>query len=301
MKSIRYFVHVAEVSNITTAAKELNMAQPALSRHIRRIEERAGTKLFHRLPRGVRLTPAGRIYLHHCRKILHQIALAAEEVTLAETDPSGPVTIGVPGTLTETFIPGFIEKARDNFPKIRLKIIHGRTPELQKMLLTGEHQVSFLHNPLNSNHLHLTPLVTEALVVYAPLQSSCTRHFFTLRELENTPIIIPPGVREIINHQINPHGRRLNVEYETDSVEAIRRLLIRGSGLTILPVSTFRDDVEAGYISSFPIKDTNIHMMLMLGHLKTELPSSVRAIALLMQTEIADLELQGAFGVRETI
>ena len=63
LTSIRYFVHVAEVGSITIAARDLRIAQPALTRRIQRLEDGSGTQLLLRLPRGVQLTPAGREFV----------------------------------------------------------------------------------------------------------------------------------------------------------------------------------------------------------------------------------------------
>ncbi len=290
MKSIKYFVHVAEVGNISVAAKQLHLAQPALSRHIKKVEEQAGTALFYRLPRGVQLTPAGQIFLRHCRSILNQLALAHREVTLSESEASGPVVIGIPGSLTETVIPGILETARERLPRVKLKIMKGRTPELLEGLLRGEFQAALLHNPTTrSRNLVLTPLAAESLVVYTPALEPSTRMHFTLDEIEKIPVIIPPGFREIVDQQIGSRGKRLNVEHETDSLEAIRRMLLRGTATTILPVSTFSDDVKAGAVSAVPIKDVTIHLMLVLAHQNTELPAAVRAVVSLMHAEVARL------------
>ncbi|MGZ5081530.1 MAG: LysR family transcriptional regulator, partial [Usitatibacter sp.] len=63
LRSIQYFVQVADEGSITRTAEKIGIAQPALSRHIQHLEEELGTQLLTRLPRGVRLTTSGRHFL----------------------------------------------------------------------------------------------------------------------------------------------------------------------------------------------------------------------------------------------
>ena len=71
-RHLRYFLAVGEASNFTKAAAQLRVAQPALSRQIRDLEEEIGVELLRRSPRGVRLTPEGRLFLEDVRQLLRR-------------------------------------------------------------------------------------------------------------------------------------------------------------------------------------------------------------------------------------
>lgn len=295
LKSIKYFVHVADVGSITIAAGDLGIVQPALSRQIKRIEDEAGVKLFERLPRGVQLTAAGHIYLDHCRKVLRELALAKEALALNEETPGGRVSFGVPGTFTQILVPRLVESLRAKFPRISLRIIEGPSGALHEGLLSGRLQAAILNNPPSHGAVHITPLISELLVVLTARQPSRGRRFYTLNEIARTPMIVTAGFRAMVDEQIAPRGKRLMVEYEIDSVEAIRRILLRGTGITILPASTLRDDVEEGLLSAFPVADISMHRMLALAHLRNDLQPSVQAVLDIAQAEMADLAAQGVF------
>lgn len=80
LRSIKYFVRIADLGSITRAADHLGVAQPALTRHVRGIEDELGMQLLVRLPRGVRLTGAGRQFFEHCQRVLREFARLKEEL-----------------------------------------------------------------------------------------------------------------------------------------------------------------------------------------------------------------------------
>src|SRR5436853_7333269 len=80
LRSIQYFVQVADEGSITRTADKIGIAQPALTRHIQQLETELGTQLLTRLPRGVRLTTSGRDLLDHARPVRVAVTRASERV-----------------------------------------------------------------------------------------------------------------------------------------------------------------------------------------------------------------------------
>lgn len=90
LAQIRYFVAVAEEGHVGRAAKRLRVAQPPLSRHIRTIEGEIGAPLFQRTPRGMRLLPAGEVFLERARGILSAVDDACEAARRASSERTHP-------------------------------------------------------------------------------------------------------------------------------------------------------------------------------------------------------------------
>ncbi len=267
LRGIRYFVQIADCGSITRAAGSLGVAQPALSRHMQNMEEELGMQLLVRLPRGVRLTGAGRQFLEHCRRALRELERAREDLRADNESPTGQVIFGVSPTLGPLLVPGVVERVRRQCPQVALKIVEHFSTLLFDGLLTGQVDVALLTNPSATRALRLTPLISEPIVVLAAPQPKDARRFYTLAELSKTPVIVTGAIRAIVDDQIGRYGARLHVEFEVNAVEAIGRLLQRGVGPAVMPISTFHPDVAAGRIAAFPIADVNVHRSLMLAHL----------------------------------
>src|SRR4249920_2922766 len=94
LRHLRYFVAVGDEQHYGRAAQRLRVAQPALSRQIQDLEDEVGFKLFERLPRGVKLSAAGKLFLEDARRILQQVNEAAARAARVARGQSGTLRIG---------------------------------------------------------------------------------------------------------------------------------------------------------------------------------------------------------------
>lgn len=298
LRSIRYFTQIADCGSITRAASNLGVAQPALSRQIHALEEELGMELLVRLPRGVRLTAPGRQFLDHCRRALRELERAKEELRANTSVPRGQVILGVSPTLGPLLVPGVVERARRQCPQVALKIVEHFSTLLFDGLITGRIDVALLTNPSATRVLRLTPLISEPIVLLAAPEPRDPRRFYTLAEVSKTPVIVTEAIRAIVDDQIGRYGARLNVEFEINAVEAIGRLLLRGIGPAVMPISTFHAEITAGRVVAFPIADVNVHRTLMLAHPgERKLSVATDEISQIVTSEMNALADQGVFSL----
>lgn len=298
LRGIRYFVQIADCGSITRAAANLGVAQPALSRHVQGIEEELGMQLLVRLPRGVRLTGAGRQFLDHCQRALRELDRAKEELKADSGSARGQVILGVSPTLGPLLVPGVVERVRRQCPQVALKIVEHFSTLLFDGLITGRIDVALLTNPSASRALKLAPLIAEPIVVLCALQPKDARRFYTLAELSKTPVLVTEAIRSIVDDQIGRYGARLSVDYEVNAVEAIGRLLLRGVGPAVMPVSTFHSEIASGQIVAFPIADVSVHRNLMLAHpLERRMTAATDEISQVVTEEMNSLFDRGVFSL----
>jgi len=217
LRSIQYFVQVADEGSITRTAEKIGIAQPALSRHIQHLEEELGTQLLTRLPRGVRLTTSGRDFLDHARAIVLDVTRASEQVRGKARAARGTVVMGTSPTVAPLLLPGCVARARDQCPGVTLKVIEGFSPQLLDALLTGRLQVAVMTNPPRTTSLAMTPLCSEPLAVVARPGGRGTRRAFSLPELRATPFFLTAGIRTLLEQQLEAFGVQLRIAAERRS------------------------------------------------------------------------------------
>jgi LysR family nitrogen assimilation transcriptional regulator len=298
LRGIRYFVQIAELGSMTRAAQHLRVAQPALSRHVRALEAELGVSLMVRLPRGVRLTTAGRQFLDHCQRILRELGRAQDALRSGSAVAQGQVILGVSPTTGPLLLPGLVERMRRQCPQIQLKVVEAFSNQLYDWLLAGRADVAILTNPVHSRVMRVTPLSSEPIVVFSQAQAPGDRQFITVADLARTPVVSTEAIRMIADEQLQRYGMRIAVESEIDAVEAIRRLVLRGTSMALMPVSTFHEDITARRLAAWPIVDANIHRILTLAQPAERRPSAaIDEVAQIVAAEVRALGDSGVFSL----
>lgn len=297
LRSISYFVRIADAGSVRLAADQLGVAQSALSRQVRLLENEIGMPLLVRHARGVRLTAAGLKFLEHCHRVNREIALLREEMRVRKEVPRGSVVLGMPPTLGPLLLPGTIERAHRQCPEVVLRVIEGYSTVLFDALLAGQIDLAILMNPPTSRALTLRPLVSEPVVVLMPPSGRSDRAgFFTMKELAATPLIATAAMRAIIEDRLRRINLKPNIQIEVGAIEAIRRVLLRGRGVTVLPVSVFYEDIRAGRIAACGIADGDFHRMLYLAYpTKFRHTAAVEEISQILTAETNAMAELGAF------
>ena len=165
LKQLEYFVRVAELGSFTRASIALDVAQPALSRQIRLLEVELRQNLLTRNGRGASPTEAGKLLLEHGRGILHQVALAREELGAARGAMAGHVSIGLPPSLSKLITVPLTRSFRAELPQARLTLTEGFSVLMYEGLRVGNLDMAVLYNPAHSPDLEKTLLREEDLVL----------------------------------------------------------------------------------------------------------------------------------------
>ncbi len=141
LRQLRYFVGVAEQLSFTRAAQKLRVAQPALSRQIRQLEEEVGVALFERGRQGVRLTGAGRAFLPEARSLLAQ---SAEAVRTARETGRGSLNIGYIWALFHSLVPAAVAQFRRGQPEVSVNLFDLTGTQQAEALIEGRLDAGFI-------------------------------------------------------------------------------------------------------------------------------------------------------------
>jgi LysR family transcriptional regulator, nitrogen assimilation regulatory protein len=254
LKQLEYFVSVAELGSFTRAAIALDVAQPALSRQIRLLEVELRQNLLLRNGRGAVPTEAGKLLLEHGRGILHQVALAHEELSAARGALTGRVSIGLPPSLSRLITVPLTHAFREALPHAQLSLTEGFSVLMYEGLRVGSLDMAVLYNPESSPGLEMTRLHEEELVLISPQTGAKTsdkkaKAGISLGDVADLPLILPSrrnAFRILIESEMMGIGRKPQISLEVDGLNAILNLVEEGLGHGVLPAYTLSnfDNVE---------------------------------------------------------
>lgn len=142
---LRDFVAIANASSIRSAARELNLAQPAMTRSLRDLEAQLGVSLIQRHARGVVLTAEGERFLSRAQLVLSELQSAIDDVTNCNSPPAGKVSVALSGAAILTLLPDAFATFRQTHGAVDLKIVEGIYPKVEPLLRDG--QIDFYIGP----------------------------------------------------------------------------------------------------------------------------------------------------------
>ena len=247
LKQIESFVRVAELGSFTRAAAALGIAQPLLSRQVRQLEVEFRQTFLLRNGRGVTLTEAGLVLLEHGRGILHQVALAREELGSIRGALAGRVSVGLPPSLSRMITVPLTQAFQRDLPLARLSLTEGFSALMFEGLRNGRLDLAVLYNPPTSPELDTALLHQEALVLISANASASGRTpkalsaTLSLRELAALPLIAPSrpnAFRLLIESGMARLGCKPDIVLEIDGLNAILDLVREGLGYAVLPAYT---------------------------------------------------------------
>ena len=252
------FLHVAQYRSFTRAAKALELTQPSLSARMLTLEREIGEPLFHRMGRGVRLTDTGRAFLPYVQRAMETLKDAQDALNASHHVSVGKLQVGSARAICAYVLPGVLETFRQSYPGIDVAIKAGRSSDVLEMVLAEEVQVgltrSIIHPDIEVRHLYDEHVV----LVTHPSHPFATAGEASIYDVAHQPLIMydrESSYFVLINRVVREAGIVPNVQMNLDSIEATKRMIERGLGISFLPRNSLRRELELGTLETVPIKE----------------------------------------------
>lgn len=257
LSQLRTLIHVAELGSLSKAADRLHIAQPALSRQIRLLEEELGIRLFERHGRGMSLTDQGQDVLRHSLRVMAEL----EEIRAASLDSDaalrGHVSIGMPPTVCDLLAEPLVAAFREHHPEATLRIVSAYSGHLLDWMHRGEIDGAILYDPKSARSLRVQPLLDEAMFLIGPPDSGLSMDVpVDFASLEDQPLLLPSvghGLRSILDKCALERDIHLHIRVEADSYATLKTLVNAGHGVTILPKAPIHQDLLEGRLTAAPL------------------------------------------------
>ncbi|WP_296643632.1 LysR family transcriptional regulator [Roseinatronobacter sp.] len=252
LRQLRYFVAIVEDGSITGAAARLGVAQPALSLHVRNMEDRLGTALLVRSQNGVKPTDAGAVLMLRARAILEDFDRALDEVQSHGKQPSGTVRIGLPATIGSILAVPLVARCKAIYPNLRLVVAEAMSGFVRDWLMDGQIDLAVVYSPVSEAGVHSEILLDEELVlVAAPDGWAQDESAQTI--LGRSPLILPSGshgLRRLLERELGLASHGVTPVIEIDSYASIKQLVIDRHGASVLPIHAVQAEVTAAQLEA---------------------------------------------------
>lgn len=298
LKQLQYFKHVAELGSFSKASAFLSVAQPALSRQIRKLESELNTPLLYRNGRGATVTEAGSLLLDRANALLEQFERLKHEMRAIDGVITGNATLGLPPTVSSVVTRPLINNFRKLYPDVSLEVIEGFSGHVHEWLADGRLDVAVLYNAPRTRHLSSEPLLVEELFLIGPPDGGGDGiGEVGLSTLKDEPLILPSrphGLRLLVDEVAAKHSLTLRVDFEINALTAIKDLVEDGAGCTILPYAAVYDEVSRGLMGVRRFSGRPFSRNLVLAT-STQRPLTLAAAALVdrVKTEVRTLHAAG--------
>jgi len=228
-----YLDAVAHHGSIRKAAEALHIASSALNRRILDLEADVGSPLFERLPRGVRATAAGELFLAYVRRSLKELRLVEAQIDGLRGLVHGRVRIAVAESVTGRMLPDAIAEYHQRHPGVGFSVTVGGPRELAQALARDKVDLILTHEKVDQAEVNVLAEVPQPLcALVAPEHPLATRKSLRLRECVAYPLAIPDetlAARSLIDGALGGASIRFEPALLSNSIEATK-MFARTSG-----------------------------------------------------------------------
>ncbi|QJR81639.1 LysR family transcriptional regulator [Alteromonas pelagimontana] len=264
-KQLQYFLITVQKGSIAAAARELDIAQPAISQQLANLEREMGAPLFARSFKGVALTTAGEVFANHARRLVEDINTAKADLQRLVENQAGTVRVGMLPSIGNVLSMPLIAEVNQWHPKLKLEISTGPSYSVRGWLETRQIDIAITYEqdivmgsmkcePLIEEYMHLVVGANDHSEIYQALKHRECIEFWELSQFE----LLSPTNKEALGMLIEKYEKstgvalRHNKAYSGQLMTGLRQVM-QGEGLMILPSSAIFHLEESGLVNAIKI------------------------------------------------
>ncbi|OUS91989.1 LysR family transcriptional regulator [Rhodococcus sp. NCIMB 12038] len=248
---MEYFLAVVDCGGVTRAAAQLRVAQPSLSQAVRKLEKDLGVELFHRVGRGLVLSPAGEALVGPARTILREVESAENTVRDVGAMRGGRIDIASLSDLSSDPLSVWVAKFRRQYPDVRFHIEdRDETADIVSLVRSGACELGVLALPLPTEDLVGEELIDQQLVLVCPPGTDARwPDPVPIQSLTRIPFVMGEkgtATRDFIDRSLRLHGVEPDVAVEVRQRGAVLPIVLAGGGVSIVALRSGLDAMLRG-------------------------------------------------------
>ena|SRR6266536_2767300 len=266
---LRTLHEIARLQSFSRAAEALHLSQPAVSLHVRQLEQAFRMPLLERVGKRAETTRAGALLLERAGRALEALDAAAASIHALRGVVAGRVRLGTGATASIYLLPPILRRLRARYPEVELVIVTGNTSDIAKAVAENSLDVGVVTLPVRPRQLVVTPFYTDRLVAIAPRgwpwrtrrgrgrpPGRGRRRSLTPADLAAEPLILYERggtIRQVIEGWFKRGRVTPRVAMELGNSEAIKELVCAGLGPSITSWASVRAEVREGELRVIPL------------------------------------------------
>lgn len=243
--TVQLVLMIAEEGSISRAADKLNLAVAAASRRMSDLERQCGTRIFQRLPHGVRITESGSKLLQHIRQIDNLIVRLQDDADAISRGQDGRIIIGAPKTAIIQFLAGDIARIKRAHPGITIQVIEENSKVVQQLLRDKVIDIGIYEKTSGFMSLEAFDYRQDRLVlVYGRTHFQFQTDPVPLADVLDVPLIAlgkGSAILSAVQRAYRSHGRLFQASYIVNGFDTMLALVREGLGVGLMPPAILRD------------------------------------------------------------
>lgn len=259
------FISVAENLSISKAAEEMHISQPAVSKHIKELENKLNVALFTRRGNKIYLTNEGTLALTHLKSIRKQYASMEFELGNLTGNQKGELTIGASSTISQYVIPSVLASFHKRYPEIKITLLNGNSYEIEELLLVGKIDLAMVENDSSRADIRYTPVMNDNIIAITGVSSAYAGlKEISLNDLTQIPLLIRErgsGTLEVIEKSLKVKGisiDNLNIFMHLGATETIKNFLDNFDGIALVSEWAIKREALNKRFKTIKIKNLSI-------------------------------------------
>ncbi len=288
------FVEVAKNGSFSLAGRKVFRSQSAVSAQIRQLELEYGEKLFGRVGKAVRLTPAGEVLLDYAKRMIAMRQDSHRAMADQAETTRGKLAIGANEATCLYVLPDVFAEYQRLYPAVQISIYRNFGHKILQKVEDGSIDVGIVTLPIKSPGLKVIPIFRDRVVLMTSPKNPLARlKSVSAADIAAQPIIYPKTgfTRQLFDKYFRPFRSQLHVAMELPSVSMIKRFVAAGLGVSLISASYAADDERAGKVRLIPIKDVELWRELGLIYRRDRhLPRSATAFVAVIRQRADHVE-----------
>lgn len=265
---LKVFESVARNQSFTRAGRELNISQPAISKHIQELEAQYKVALFERSGHQIKITPAGEVLLSHSERIIDGFRWLEYDMNQLTNRVSGELRIGASSTVAQYVLPPVLALFLKKFPDVKLTMLNGNSLQIEQALLKKKIDLGLVEGDSKQSAIHYTPFLRDELVAVCSTKSMLTVYEeLTINQLKQIPVVLREngsGTLEVLETELKRHRLKLsdlNVVMQLGSTESIKLFLENSDCLGFVSIRSITTETAEGKFKVIDINNLKTNRM----------------------------------------